>query len=273
MKKTILLITLVSVILGHSCTTKPAITDPAPEEVLLWADEFEGNTLDTTKWTYETGAHGWGNNEWQNYTAGQNVTVSNGILSIVARKEGPGQKAGDYTSARLNSLQQFKYGRLEVRAKLPTHQGNGLWPAVWMLGQNIDSAGWPACGEIDIMEYVSYDPGIVLSTIHSEANNHVAGTQVSSGPLPLPSAETDFHNYGFQWDSTALKFYIDHPDSTKFTFSRPTTATPANWPFDQPFYLLINMAVGGNWGGQKGVQDHIFPAQFDIDYVRVYQKN
>lgn len=253
-----------------ACGTKKE-TPIVPTEKLVWADEFDGSALDTTKWRFETGAHGWGNNEWQNYTAGENVSIADGLLTIEARKEGPGQKAGDYTSTRLNSRQTFKYGRMEVRAKLPDERGKGIWPAIWMLGENIATAGWPECGEIDIMEHVSYDPGVVLSTIHSTANNHVAGTQVSSGPIALPDAEEAFHNYGFTWDSTALKFYIDVPDSTIFTFSRPQPATPANWPFDQPFYFLLNLAVGGNWGGQQGVEDHIFPAKFVIDYVRVYQ--
>lgn len=253
------------------CTSPSPSTKLPSLPELVWADEFAGSTLDTTKWLFETGAHGWGNNEWQNYTPGENLTVANGLLTIEARKTGPGQKPGDYTSTRLNSRQSFKYGRMEVRAKLPDHQGNGLWPAIWMLGENRSTVGWPACGEIDIMEYVSYEPDVVHSTIHSAANNHVAGTQVGSGPIPLVDAEEAFHVYGFTWDSTALHFFIGEPDSIKFTFTRPQPATPTNWPFDQPFYFLLNLAVGGNWGGQEGVEDHLFPAKFQIDYVRVYQ--
>ncbi len=249
-----------------------------PEEInwneadLVWSDEFDGEAVDTSEWKFETGAHGWGNNEWQNYTAGSNSTVSNGTLKITAEKTGKGQKAGDYTSSRMNSKQTFTYGRLEVRAKIPDHKGNGAWPAIWMLGENIGEAGWPDCGEIDIMEYVSYAPNEVHFSIHSKANNHVQGTQVTSGALPLETIEEEFHNYGILWSEDYIKFYLDHIDSVKLTFNKPENPTQENWPFDKPFYFLLNVAVGGNWGGQKGVDDSIFPSTMEIDHVRVYQE-
>ncbi len=251
-------------------TPAPVVVDWSTAE-LVWADEFDGTTVDATKWKFETGAHGWGNNEWQNYTDGPNSTVSEGTLKITANKEGAGQKVGDYTSSRMNSLESFTYGRFEVRAKIPTHKGKGVWPAIWMLGENIGTVGWPDCGEIDIMEYVSFDPNKMHFSIHSKANNHVQGTQVTSGPLPLETIEEEFHNYGFLWTKDYLKFYIDDIDNVKLTFSRPVDPNQNNWPFDKPFYFLLNIAVGGNWGGMQGVEDAIFPSTMEVDYVRVYQ--
>lgn len=241
------------------------------DEELVWSDEFEGTSLDPEKWLFETGAHGWGNNEWQDYVSEGNVEVSDGTLKIIASKTGAGQQVGDYSSARLNSREAFTYGRMEVRAKVPEHRGNGIWPAIWMLGSNIQSVGWPACGEIDIMEYVSFDPGKMHFSIHSSAHNHKDGTQVTSGPLMLESIEEEFHAYGLLWTDKYLKFYLDDPDNIKLTFLRPVNSNDENWPFSKPFYFLMNIAVGGDWGGLHGVDDEIFPATMEVDYVRVYQ--
>ena len=257
--------------------SKKEVAQETPTEIdwnkaeLVWNDEFEGEEIDTTKWKFETGAHGWGNNEWQNYTAGPNSTVRDGILRITAEKVGEGQKAGDYTSSRMNSKESFTYGRMEVRAKVPDLKGKGVWPAAWMLGENIGEVGWPDCGEIDIMEYVSFAPNEIHFSIHSKANNHVQGTQITSGPLPLETVEEEFHNYGIMWTEDYLKFYLDHVDSVKLTFNKPANPTQENWPFDKPFYFLLNLAVGGNWGGAQGVDDSIFPSTMEVDYVRVYQ--
>ena len=244
------------------------------EEGLIWSDEFDGDRLDYDKWHPETGDWGWGNNEWQNYTANQNTEVSDGTLKIVAKKVGEGQKAGDYTSARLNSIESFLYGRMEIRAKIPDLKGNGLWPAIWMLGESIRTGeqGWPACGEIDIMEYVSYRPDTFFATIHSSANNHMDGTQKSSGPVTLNDIEEEFHVFGVIWQEDFLKFYVDDPSNIIFRFNKPENPTQANWPFDKPHFFLLNLAVGGNWGGAQGVDDNIFPATFEIDYVRVYEE-
>ena len=239
---------------------------------LVWSDEFEGDSLDLSKWTFETGAHGWGNWEWQDYTQGENVQVDNGTLKIVARKTGQGQQAGDYTSARLNTTETWTYGRIEVKARVPIHKGNGLWPAIWMLGENIQSVGWPKCGEIDIMEYVSFNHDVAHQTLHSQANNHMRGTQISSGPKPVTNMDSEFHTYGILWDNEGILFYIDRLDNIMLTAMRPDNPNVENWPFDRPFYLLLNMAVGGSWGGRMGVNDQIFPSTFEIDYVRVYQK-
>ncbi len=238
---------------------------------LVWSDEFDGDALDPEKWTFETGAHGWGNNEWQEYVEEGVTEVSDGTLKITAHKPGPGGHVGDYHSARLNSLKAFTFGRLEFRAKLPQHKGNGIWPALWMLGSSIGSVGWPDCGEIDIMEYVSFEPGQMHFSLHSKANNHREGTQVTSGPIPLEDIEEAFHVYGILWTRDYLKFYLDDPENVKLFFPRPSPTTAENWPFGQPFYFLMNIAVGGDWGGLQGVDDSIFPAVMEVDYVRVYQ--
>ncbi|MFH6603986.1 family 16 glycosylhydrolase [Maribacter algicola] len=236
---------------------------------LVWSDEFDGTELSSENWVFETGSHGWGNNELQDYVADNNVEVGDGTLKIIAKKEASG--SANYTSARLNSKKSFRYGKMEIRAKIPDHRGNGIWSALWMLGSNIETAGWPACGEIDIMEYVSFDPNKVHFTIHSTANNHISGTQVTSGAVELASIEEEFHVYGLLWTDKYLKFYIDDPGNVKLNFLRSAVSNVDNWPFNQPFYFLMNIAVGGNWGGMEGVDDSIFPAVMEVDYVRVYQ--
>ena len=252
-----------------SCSVSESqVSDPIYK--LIWNDEFDGNQVDTAAWNNKIGAHGWGNNEWQNYTDGDNAEVSNGTLKIIAKKIGDGQKVGDYTSTRMTTKKSWKYGIMEIKAKIPSYRGNGLWPAIWMLGKNIESAGWPNCGEIDIMEYVSYDPNHVHQTIHSKANNHMIGTQVSTGPKLLTTIEEDFHTYGIIWNALSISFYIDDVSNILLRFDKPANANLDNWPFDQPFFFILNLAVGGNWGGRKGVDDFIFPATFEIDYVRVY---
>lgn len=249
---------------------KPTADDP--QWTLHWSDEFDGDKLDGDKWKFETGAHGFGNAEWQNYTDGDNLEISEGTLKITAKKVGEGQKVGDYTSTRLNSKSSFLYGRMEIRAKMPAHKGKGIWPAIWMLGKDIKTQGWPKCGELDIMEYVSYLPNTTHSAIHSQANNHVDGTQVESGPVKLETAEEQFHIYGLQWDEDQLIFYTDVPSNVKLSFKRPENPTQDNWPFASPEYFLLNVAVGGGWGGRQGVDDTIFPATMEVDYVRVYKR-
>jgi len=239
--------------------------------VLVWQDEFEGDFLSKEHWVSETGSHGWGNNELQNYTEGENVIVSDGTLKIIAKKTELVPGTFGYTSARLNSTANFIYGRMEIRAKIPEHKGNGLWPALWMLGSTIHINGWPECGEIDIMEYVSFEPNQVHFSIHSVANNHKDGTQVTSGPVLLETIEEEFHNYGILWTDKYLKFYIDVVDNIKLLFSRPAITSAENWPFSGSFYFLMNIAVGGDWGGLEGVDNNIFPAVMEVDYVRVYQ--
>lgn len=245
-------------------------TDYWDDAALIWSDEFDGTELSQENWKLETGSHGWGNNELQNYLSEGNVEVSGGTLKIIAKKESLG--GSNFTSARLNSKKEFRYGKIEIRAKIPDYKGKGIWPALWMLGNDISTVGWPACGEIDIMEYVSYSPNEVHFSIHSTANNHVKGTQITSGPVPLETIEEEFHIYGVLWTDKYIKFYIDTEDNVQLHFIRPAVSNFENWPFSKPFYFLMNIAVGGNWGGLEGVDETIFPAVMEVDYVRVYQK-
>ncbi|MEA1887097.1 MAG: family 16 glycosylhydrolase [Bacteroidota bacterium] len=241
---------------------------------LVWSDEFDGDEINPSEWAHETGASGWGNDELQNYTDGQNTSVSGGTLKITAEKTGTGQNVGDYTSSRINGTESFIYGRFEVRAKMPEYKGPGLWPALWMLGRSIqEGTSWPLCGEIDIMEYVSWKPDYVSSAIHTQSNNHAQGTAISSGHISLPTVEEEFHVYGLIWTYTYLKFYIDGVDNIILTYNKPGTHDDDNWPFYKPFYFLFNIAVGGTYGGVEGVDDSIFPAVMEIDYARVYQLN
>lgn len=257
----------VSVTPPASATTVP--TAPVARK-LVWADEFEKAGLpDSTKWAYDVGGWGWGNNELQYYTErrAENARIENGRLIIEARKDG--YQGKNYTSARLLTQNKttWTYGRFEVMAKLP--KGVGTWPAIWMLGKNIPAAGWPRCGEIDIMEHVGYDEGTVHGSVHSETYNHVKGTQRTS-KMTVPDVASAFHLYAIDWTTDQIEFFID--DKLYYTVQKSTLGnTDAQWPFNQPFFLILNVAVGGNWGGQKGVDENIWPQRMEVDYVRVYQ--
>jgi len=238
---------------------------------LVWAEEFDYSGLpDSTKWGFETkgNKHGWGNNEKQYYTSNNlsNAMVEDGVLKIIARKE---QKENrHYTSARLSSADkaEFKYGLIEIRAKLPA--GTGTWPAIWMLGQNRNVAGWPDCGEIDIMEHVGYEPDSVHGTIHTAAYNHIKRTQKGGG-IVLKDPYDEFHVYAIEWTPEKIDFMVDGKVYYNVVNEH---LTDKEWPFDQPFYLILNIAIGGNWGGKKGIDDSIFPVEMHVDWVRVYQK-
>ncbi len=234
---------------------------------LKWSDEFDYTGLpDNTKWGYDVGGSGWGNNELQYYTSfrSENSRVESGNLIIEARKEVYGGK--NYTSARLitNNTGDWKYGRIEVKAKLPG--GKGSWPAIWMLPTDWVYGSWPKSGEVDIMEYVGYDPGIIHGSIHTDAYNWVNNTQKTSSRT-VADAETAFHVYSIDWYPNKMEFFVD--GTLYFTFING--GTWQKWPFDQRFHLLLNIAVGGNWGGAQGVDDNIFPIKMEVDYVRVYQ--
>lgn len=237
---------------------------------LVWSDEFDYSGMpDTNIWNYDTigNAWGWGNNELQFYTSHnpKNVEVQNGILSIIARRDTIAGK--QYSSARLTTKHKksFQYGRIEVRAKLP--KGRGTWPAIWMLGENVDSVGWPMCGEIDIMEYVGYMPDTVYATIHSEAYNHMKGTQKMKSTFI--SNPNDFNIYAIEWSEGKIDFFFN---DILYNTVINEYQTEREWPFSAPFYLLLNVAVGGNWGGKFGVDDAVFPATMEIDYVRLYER-
>lgn len=236
--------------------------------VLKWSDEFDGTSVNTGNWTFETGANGWGNNELQNYTNGNNASVNGGKLVITAIKVNDNKTTGSYTSSRMITLgkKEFTFGRMEIRAKLPS--GTGIWPAIWMLGSSFPSAGWPACGEIDIMEYVGYQPNTVHATVHTPSGFGNAGNGTS---VPLATCEEEFHAYGIVWTEQYIKFYIDDVKNVIHTYA-PANKNEQNWPFDKPAFFILNVAVGGNWGGANGIDNSIFPQSLEVDYIRVYQE-
>ena len=237
-----------------------------PKWQLAWSDEFDGATINDSIWTHEIGGHGWGNNELEFYTdRTENSRVEAGNLIIEARLDS--MEGNAYTSARMitKGKKDFLYGKMEVRAKLPT--GVGAWPAIWMLGNNIGEIGWPDCGEIDIMENVGFDPDTIHANIHTKAYNHVIGTN-KGNRIGLEDPFEDFHIYAVEWFADSMNFYVD--DQKYFSFLNEKTGNDV-WPFDKPHYLILNIAIGGGWGGQKGVDDSIFPQQMLVDYVRYYK--
>jgi beta-glucanase (GH16 family) len=258
-----------------SCSKESSSDGPSeelaePEWQLVWADEFDVNGLpNPQKWNYEVGGHGYGNNELQYYTnqRSQNVRVKDGLLTIEAHRES--YYENEYTSAKLTSKGkgEWRYGRIEVKAKLP--KGRGTWPAIWMMPEQSQygSGGWPDNGEIDIMEHVGFDEGQVHCTIHCAAYNHRINTQVGKSIL-LPDATQQFHIYSIEWWENKIEGFVD--DEKYFSFANQNKDWQT-WPFDKPFYLILNLAIGGDWGGAQGVDNTIFPEQFTIDYVRVYE--
>jgi beta-glucanase (GH16 family) len=232
----------------------------------VWQDEFSYSGLpDTSKWGYDVGGHGWGNRELQFYTAGKNAWVQEGILNIVAKPEKIQENT--YSSARLVSRGKgdFLYGRFEASARLP--KGVGTWPAIWMLPTHWAYGDWPASGEIDIMEHVGYDPEKIHISIHTKSFNHLAGTQRSAFRV-LPGCLDSFHRYRVDWTPDYIRGFLD--DQMIFEYLHEPGFGPDQWPFDKAFHWIINLAVGGNWGGQKGMDAAAFPATLQVDYVRIY---
>lgn len=263
-------------ILFNACdTSKKAttVTNKTTPWKLVWSDEFDRDGLpDTTKWGYDKGngcpnVCGWGNNELEYYAVGrqENSRIENGKLIIEARKEKMGTMK--YTSARMVTKNKgdWKYGKIEARVKLP--KGRGVWPAVWMLPTDWVYGGWPASGEIDIMENVGYMPDSIFGTVHTQRFNHGIGTQVSKSLFDNTISDT-FHTYGIEWDADKMDFFYDGAKYLTFTNIHEGSAA---WPFDQRFHLILDLAVGGNWGGKMGVDDSIWPQRMEVDYVRVYQ--
>ncbi|WP_420386650.1 glycoside hydrolase family 16 protein [Roseivirga sp.] len=242
-----------------------------PERELVWQDEFDGRELDTTKWTAYVGNGcpelcGFGNHEAQYYTdRPENINLAHGILTITALADS--FKTNAYTSAKLVTRNKgdWKYGRVEVKARIP--EGRGNWPAIWMLSTENTYGGWPRSGEIDIMEHVGYDQGNMHGTVHTQSFNHRIGTQKGDS-VQIEDISQKFHVYAIEWDENKIDFYMD--DQLYNTFEN-TGQGPDDWPFDQPFYLILNLAVGGDWGGKMGIANDVFPNRFEIDYVRVYQ--
>ncbi|HEU5054552.1 MAG TPA: family 16 glycosylhydrolase [Hanamia sp.] len=231
---------------------------------LVWSDEFNGSAVNTDNWNFETGGGGWGNNELENYTnSTKNAFITNGgYLVIEARKEDD----GTYTSARMQTKgkREFTYGRMDIRAKLP--KTKGLWPAIWMLGSNISSTPWPACGEIDIMELLGNQPNKVYGTMHwgqaGQGSIHIGDSYV----LPSGDFSDKFHVFSIVWDSTKIEWYVDN---VKYFTGNKSDVT-GNYPFDKSFFFLLNVAIGGNWPGAPDAST-VLPQRMIVDYVRVYQ--
>ncbi|MDB5022654.1 MAG: Beta-glucanase, family [Mucilaginibacter sp.] len=260
-----------------SCSKKQAvlppfvpITEPAKvytfETTPAWSDEFDTDGApDPNKWGYDVGGGGWGNHELEYYTnTTNNASITNGILSITAKKESMGGMS--YTSSRMVSKTpaDMLYGRLEVKAKLPS--GKGTWPAIWMLPNDYAYGNWPNSGEIDIMEMVGYDPNNVHFSIHDQTN--FAGNSKTS-TMNIPTAMTDYHIYRADWTPDGIKGYYD--DVLVFTFLNDKKGNSATWPFNKPFHILLNLAIGGDWGGAQGVDDTAFPTEMQVDYVHYYK--
>ncbi|WP_237390953.1 family 16 glycosylhydrolase [Chryseobacterium sp. KMC2] len=239
---------------------------PDSGRTLIWNDEFNGKGLpDSLKWNYDTGGGGFGNEEAQFYTKNrlENVRMEKGNLIIEAKKEN--WENNKYTSARLLTKGKFafQYGTIEVRAKLP--KGRGTWPAIWMMSENMKK--WPNDGELDIMEHVGFNQGYVHTSVHTKKYNHIQGTQKTDTLFVKDVSET-FHVYKADWTPEKIDVYID--ERKFFTYENKEKNYGA-WPFDQPYFIILNLAVGGMWGGKEGIDDLVFPQKYYIDYVRVYQ--
>lgn len=269
--KTKIYFVLSSIILGSILLTLVLSCNPDETQIvtnfnnLTLEDNFDGDALDTSFWTYDigTGTNGWGNNEKQYYTdRPENVKVENGMLMITANRED--FEGSQYTSARIltKGLFEQEYGRFEARMKLPW--GQGMWPAFWLLGSNIDQVSWPQCGEIDIMENRGQEPTKIAGTVHGPG--YSAGDSVSKEfILENDRFDTGFHIFGIEWAPNYINFYVDDVLYNQITPSD----VPGEWVFDQPFFMILNLAVGGNYVGDVGANT-VFPQTLYVDYVRVY---
>jgi beta-glucanase (GH16 family) len=277
-------IVLALVILVSACK-KPTVAvkqdDVKPEPVVVvpdvyeiskdikWADEFDKNGApDPSIWGYDLGGGGWGNNEKQTYTkAADNASVKDGLLNITAKLN---TDFPFYTSARMvtKDKKDFLYGRIEIKAKLP--RGKGTWPAIWSLATKTTygDAYWPDNGELDIMEHVGFDQDRIHNNIHTKAFNHSIGTNKGNSRT-VEQVSDKFHIYAMEWLPTGIVFLID--GEKNFEFKKENYYGWKEWPFDKPQHLLLNIAVGGNWGGQQGIDDTVFPQKMEVDYVRYYE--
>jgi beta-glucanase (GH16 family) len=240
---------------------------------LVWADEFDIDGLpDSRKWNFDYGDGcpncGWGNDEKQFYEKDKlrNIRVVDGKLIIEAHKEK--RDNSEYTSARIQTKGKgdWKYGKFEIRAKLPT--GRGVWPAIWMLPTNWEYGNWPKSGEIDIMEYVGFVEDSIYGTIHTEAYNHSIGTHKGQ-PVFVDSIGDEFHVYAVEWTANFIKWFVD---GQQYFEVKNQKETFKEFPFDKEFNLILNLAIGGTWGGREGIDDMTFPKQMIVDYARIYQK-
>ncbi len=233
---------------------------------LLWEDQFDKDGMPNPDiWTIETGGHGFGNNEQQFYTnRSKNVFIKDGILNIVGNKEK--YENCEYTSAKLTTegIKTIQHGRIDVVAKVPS--GDGTWPAIWFLGEGFRKANWPLCGEIDLMEHVGHNPNVIHYSLHSKTNYFHKNNQPTI-VVKQKNIVNQFHEYAMDWQEDEITFYLD--GKKQKTFYRSKDATIEQWPFNQGFYLIINLALGGAWGGK--IDNSIFPVTFQIKSVKIYE--
>jgi beta-glucanase (GH16 family) len=268
---------------GCSADRLPIPTAPPPPSpvgwTLVWSDEFsspDGSAPDPAKWTYDTGGKGWGNKELECYTNRlKNAQINGGNLVITAQQENAPFVCSDgatnnYTSARLKTQGLFSqaYGRFEARIKIPA--GQGMWPAFWMLGKDITTAGWPTCGEIDIMENIGKEPATVHGSLHGPSTTTRTSDATSIFTLPAGQAfADDFHLFAIEWEPGVVRFYVD--SNLYATFTESQWPAGGTWVFDHPFFIILNLAVGGNWPGSPD-STTVFPQHLLVDYVRVYTR-
>ena len=254
-------------------TPTPAPTAPAAQDVpcpLVWSDEFEEDGLpNATKWWFDERQNRWYPDALFFTTAHReaNARVEDGRLVIEAHKEKFGGRA--YTVARLTSKQAWTYGWYEISARLP--EGRGVKSAIWMVSNSNPYGSWPGSGEIDIMEFVGYKPGIIHATVHTEAYNHRIGNHRVKR-LQIPDASSEFHLYAMEWTESAIRIHVD--DTHYYTFENErlqnTSADQRHWPFDHPFHFILTISVGGDWAGTQGVDPNIWPPRMELDYMRMY---
>ncbi|MFT4154479.1 family 16 glycosylhydrolase [Parafilimonas sp.] len=262
-------VTILTEDLSYLPTDSAGYTTPAGYAgySLVWADEFNGKTVNTSDWNFETGAGGWGNNELEYYTNRiQNVFCSDGNLIIEARKES--YNGSNYTSARMQTLgkREFKYGRVDIRAKLPV--ATGMWPALWMLGANIATVPWPGCGETDIMELIGKNPNQVVGSIHWEYTDGSTATYNNTYTLSGGDFSEEFHVFSLVWEADKIDILVDdHP----YMQSTDANVTNGANPFNLPFFFIFNVAVGGDWPGPPD-NTTVFPQRMFVDYIRVFQQ-
>lgn len=235
---------------------------------LVWQDLFEKEGKPDEKiWNLEVGGHGFGNDERQFYTDSlKNAFIKDHVLYIKSYQEKYEHRG--YTSAKLTTLNKkhIQYGRIEVMAKVP--QGAGTWPAIWLLGIDMKEVGWPRCGEIDLMEHVGHNPDVIHFSLHSKTRHHHIKNQPTK-VITVPKVTQTFHEYAFDWDEKGITFYLD--GVVQASFKKQMGSTVEEWPFDHPFYLILNTAIGGTWGGP--IDDSIFPTSFEFKYVKVYERS
>lgn len=269
----LLFVVLFGLIMGIAMSGCESSTAQKNDYQLVWSDEFDyQGAPDPERWSFELGDGcptlcGWGNNEREYYTKElKNVRVDSGKLIIQVHAD-RADSLRPYSSAKINTKNKgdWQYGKIVVSARLP--QGKGTWPAIWMLPTTWKYGGWPDSGEIDIMEHVGFDPGNIHGTVHTKDFNHTLGTQKGDS-IQLETAFDEFHEYAIEWTPEEIRFMVN--DEIYNIFTNHRTGSGA-WPFDEEFYLILNIAVGGNWGGKHGIDNSIWPQKMEIDYVRVYQ--